>query len=183
MSVTKQEAGDKPTINGFAKRVSGSSVSDKLSPQEEKSPFFPFPGKNNKFIQDVSPGKTTWNSLETSMWETPETRGSYHLHRKKQKFWLQNQMVRTLLFELGSFRKNTWAVFWGDAIFPPFSVGYPSCSRLPSHHVKFYGLISQMPTSGDLKSGDCLFSLPPRNFNKTSPPPPEKLTQPPMGMT
>ena len=76
MSVTKQEAGDKPTINGFAKRVSGSSVSDKLSPQEEKSPLFPFPGKNNKFIQDVSPGKTTWNSLETSMWETPETRGS-----------------------------------------------------------------------------------------------------------
>ena len=111
MSVTKQEAGDKPTINGFAKRVSGSSVSDKLSPQEEKSPLFPFPGKNNKFIQDVSPGKTTWNSLETSMWETPETRGSYHLHGKKQKFWLQNQMVYTLLFELGSFRKNIWAVF------------------------------------------------------------------------
>ena len=104
MSVTKQEAGDKPTINGFAKRVSGSSVSDKLSPQEEKSPLFPFPGKNNKFIQDVSPGKTTWNSLETSMWETPETRGSYHLHGKKQKFWLQNQMVCTVLFEFGSFK-------------------------------------------------------------------------------
>ena len=82
MSVTKQEAGDKPTINGFAKRVSGNSVSDKLSPQEEKSPLFPFPGKNNKFIQDVSPGKTTWNSLETSMWETPKTRVSYHLHGK-----------------------------------------------------------------------------------------------------
>ena len=82
MSATKQEAGDKPTINGFAKRVSGSSVSDKLSPQEEKSPLFPFPGKNNKFIQDVSPGKTTWNSLETSMWESPKTRVSYHLHGK-----------------------------------------------------------------------------------------------------
>ena len=176
MSATKQEAGDKPTINGFAKRVSGSSVSDKLSPQEEKSPLFPFPGKNKKFIQDVSPGKTTWNSLETSMWETPKTRGSYQLHGKTRNSGckIKNLMVRTLLFELGSFRKNIWAVFWGDAIFPPFSVGYPSCSGLPSHHVKFYGLISEMPTSGDLKSGDCLFF---------TTPPPEKLTQPPMGMT
>ena len=58
MSVTKQEAGDKPTaMNGFAKRVSSSPVSDKVSPQEEKSPLFPFPGKNNKFIQDVSQGR------------------------------------------------------------------------------------------------------------------------------
>ena len=48
MSVTKQEAGDKPTaMNGFAKRVSSSPASDKLSPQEEKAPLFPFPGKNN----------------------------------------------------------------------------------------------------------------------------------------
>ena len=40
----------------------------------------------------------------------------------------------------------------------------------------------EMPTSGDLKSGDCLFfttHLP--EFQR--PPPPEKLTQPPMGMT
>ena len=180
MSVTKQEAGDKPTaMNGFAKRVSSSSLSDKLSPQEEKSPLFPFPGKNN--IQDVSLGKTTWNSLETSTWEIPETRVSYHLHGKKQKFWLQNQMVCTLLFELGSFRKNIWAVFWGDAIFPPFSVGYPSCSGLPSHHVKFYSLISEMPTSGDLKSGDCLFftTPPPRNFNET--PPPRRIDPVPNG--
>ena len=108
MSVTKQEAGDKPTINGFAKRVSGSSVSDKLSPQEEKSPLFPFPGKSNKFIQDVSPGKTTWNSLQTSMWETPKTRVSYHLHGKTRNSGckIKNVMVHTLLFELGSFRKN-----------------------------------------------------------------------------
>ena len=89
----------------------------------------------------MSLGKTTLNSLETSMWETPKTRVSYHLHGKKQKFWLQNQMVCTLLFELGSFRKNIWTVFWGDAIFPPFSVGYPSCSGSPSHHVKFYGFM------------------------------------------
>ena len=83
MIVTKQEAGDKPTaMNGFAKRVSSSPVSDKVSPQEEKSPLFPFPGKNNKFIQDVSLRKTTWNSLETGMWKTPKTRGSYHLHGK-----------------------------------------------------------------------------------------------------
>ena len=34
---------------------------------------------------------------------------------------------------------------------------------------------AEKPTSGDLKSGDCLFF--------TTPPPPEKLTQPPMGMT
>ena len=41
--------------------------------------------------------------------------------------------------------------------------------------------ITEMPTSGDLKSGDCLFLLPPGI--STTPPPPEKLTQPPMGMT
>ena len=35
-----------------------------------------------------------------------------------------------------------------------------------------------MPTSEDLKSGDCLFSLPP-GISPTPPPPPEKLTQPP----
>ena len=39
-------------------------------------------------------------------------------------------------------------------------------------------LLAEMPTSGDLKSGDCLFFTSPRNFNE-----PEKLTQPPMGMT
>ena len=39
-------------------------------------------------------------------------------------------------------------------------------------------LKTEMPTSGDLKSGDCpLFTTP------THPPPPEKLTQLPMGMT
>ena len=44
-----------------------------------------------------------------------------------------------------------------------------------------YG-VAEMPTSEDLKLGDCLFfHPPPRNFNV--PPPPEKLTQPPMGMT
>ena len=89
----------------------------------------------------MSLGKTTWNSLETSMWDPPKTRVSYHLHGKKQKFWLQNQMVCTLLFKLGSFRRNIWTVFWGDAIFPPFSVGYPSCSGSPSHRVKFYGFM------------------------------------------
>ena len=39
----------------------------------------------------------------------------------------------------------------------------------------FHVYDAEMPTSGDLKSGDCLFLLPP--------PPLEKLTQPPMGMT
>ena len=39
--------------------------------------------------------------------------------------------------------------------------------------------IAEMPTSGDLKSGDCLFFTPPPEFQW----PPEKLTQPPMGMT
>ena len=42
---------------------------------------------------------------------------------------------------------------------------------------------AETPTSGDLKSGDCLVFSAPRNFNETLPPPPEKLTQPPMGMT
>ena len=39
--------------------------------------------------------------------------------------------------------------------------------------------MAEMPTSEDLKSGDCLFftTLPPGNFNE--PHPPEKLTQPP----
>ena len=31
-----------------------------------------------------------------------------------------------------------------------------------------------MPTSGDLKSGDCLFFTIPRNFNETPPPHPQK---------
>ena len=38
-------------------------------------------------------------------------------------------------------------------------------------------LKTEMPTSGDLKSGDCPF------FTTPTPTPPEKLTQPPMGMT
>ena len=37
-----------------------------------------------------------------------------------------------------------------------------------------------MPTSGDLKSGDCLFSLPPPpNFNET--PPPRRIDPAPNG--
>jgi len=40
---------------------------------------------------------------------------------------------------------------------------------------------SEMPTSGDLKSGDALFLLSPQNFNRLAHP--NKLTQPPMGMT
>ena len=36
----------------------------------------------------------------------------------------------------------------------------------------------EMPTSGDLKSGDCLFLLPPRNFNH---PPPRKIDPAPNG--
>ena len=36
-----------------------------------------------------------------------------------------------------------------------------------------------MPTSGDLKSGDCLFFTTPPEFQRVPPPPPpEKLTQP-----
>ena len=43
---------------------------------------------------------------------------------------------------------------------------------------------AEKPTSGDLKSGDCLFfTTPPPNFNDPPPHPLEKLTQPPMGMT
>ena len=43
---------------------------------------------------------------------------------------------------------------------------------------------SEMPTSGDLKSGDCLFFTTPRNSNDPPPPPrPRKIDQPPMGMT
>ena len=38
-----------------------------------------------------------------------------------------------------------------------------------------YLAYAEMPTTGDLKPGECLFF--------TTPPPPEKLTQPPMGMT
>ena len=41
------------------------------------------------------------------------------------------------------------------------------------------GSTAEMPTSGDLKSGDCLFLLPP-GISTT---PPERFTQPPMGMT
>ena len=48
---------------------------------------------------------------------------------------------------------------------------------------QFPVVVSEMPTSGDLKSGDCLFftTPPPPEFQQ--PPAPEKLTQPPMGMT
>ena len=41
---------------------------------------------------------------------------------------------------------------------------------------------AEMPTSGDLKSGDCPFFTTPPGIS-TTPPPPEKLTQPPIGMT
>lgn len=36
---------DKAAINGFAKKITTNPVSDKLSPQEEKAAFFPFPGE------------------------------------------------------------------------------------------------------------------------------------------
>ena len=39
---------------------------------------------------------------------------------------------------------------------------------------------TEMPTSGDLKLGDCLFLLPPGI--STTPPQKKTLTQPPMGM-
>ena len=48
---------------------------------------------------------------------------------------------------------------------------------------QFPVVVSEMPTSGDLKSGDCLFFATPLEFQQPPPPPPEKLTQPPMGMT
>ena len=38
---------------------------------------------------------------------------------------------------------------------------------------------AEMPTSGDLKSGDCLFFTTPRNFN--TPPPPRKIDPAPNG--
>ena len=38
-------------------------------------------------------------------------------------------------------------------------------------------ILTEIPTSGDLKSGDCLFftTPPPRNFKETAPPPPRKI--------
>ena len=45
---------------------------------------------------------------------------------------------------------------------------------------QFPVVLSEMPTSGDLKLGDCLFFTTPPEFRQ---PPPEILTQPPMGMT
>ena len=46
---------------------------------------------------------------------------------------------------------------------------------------QFPVVLSEMPTSGDLKLGDCLFFTTPPGISTTSPP--EILTQPPMGMT
>ena len=47
---------------------------------------------------------------------------------------------------------------------------------------QFPVVLSEMPTSGDLKLGDCLFfTTPPPGISTT--PPPEILTQPPLGMT
>ena len=47
----------------------------------------------------------------------------------------------------------------------------------------FRGLrLAEMPTSGDLKSGDCLFSLsPPPNFNEPPLSPPKKIDPAPNG--
>ena len=59
--------------------------------------------------------------------ENPQNQGFLPFTWEKQKFCLQNQMVRTILF--GKLQKNIWAMFSGDATFPPFSVGYP-CSVL-----------------------------------------------------
>ncbi|XP_068760950.1 MAP kinase-activating death domain protein-like isoform X2 [Montipora capricornis] len=51
ISVTKpaqQEISEKPVLNGFAKKIPTNPVPNKLSLQEEKSPFFPFPGIRQK---------------------------------------------------------------------------------------------------------------------------------------
>ena len=51
------------------------------------------------------------------------------------------------------------------------------CQQVPKSQVLLGGILlylAGMPTPGDLKSGDSLFY---------TPPPPDKLTQPPMGMT
>lgn len=49
VSVTSKPAqtdtAEKAAVNGFAKKITTNPVSDKLSPQEEKAAFFPFPGE------------------------------------------------------------------------------------------------------------------------------------------
>ena len=49
VSVTSKPAqtdtAEKAAVNGFAKKITTNPVLDKVSPQEEKTAFFPFPGE------------------------------------------------------------------------------------------------------------------------------------------
>ena len=61
-----------------------------------------------------------------------------------------------------------------------------SPNREPVHRLMDLNPLTEMPTSGDLKSGDSLFFTippPPPGISTNSTLPLEKLTQPPMGMT
>ena len=70
---------------------------------------------------------------------------------------------------------------WGAKFFAPHSsLNFIRLLRVVFSCHDQQLLRQEMPTSGDLKSGDCPFFTSPPEFQRH---PPEKLTQPPMGMT
>ena len=50
----------------------------------------------------------------------------------------------------------------------------PFVMMIPAERPSLYSRVAEMPTSGDLKSGDSLFFTTPQNFNGNLPPPPPR---------